>query len=174
VSRLVPGDPASLSACGATATRSAARLAADAERVRAAYRVLGDGWPGRASVTARRAGAAVADAAGAVATELGAGGAALQELATDLADLAARARQVGDRASALGLEVREGRVELPWGLTGEASASAAAAREAERRALQEELDVVRTLARRRRDRLLAVLGVSTGRLAAVSERLRAG
>jgi hypothetical protein len=174
VSRPVPGDPASLSACGATAARAGALLAGDAERARTAYRLLGDGWPGRASVATRRAGAVVTDAASAVAAELGTGGTALQEYATDLAGLLARARQVTEQAGTLGLEVRDGRVELGWGLTGEASVEGAAAREADRRRLQEDLDAVRTLARRRRDHLLALLGASTGRLGNVADGLRAG
>lgn len=174
MSRPVPGDPASLSACGATTSRAGARLAEDAERARTAYRQLADGWPGRTSVATRRAGDALAQAATEVATELVRGGAALQECATELAELAARARQTAERAAALGLRVRGGRVELAWGLTGEASAAGAAEREADRQRLQAELDAVATLARRRRDRLLTTLAGSTGTLVGVSDRVRAG
>ena len=50
----------------------------------------------------------------------------LQDHSTDLADLVARSRAVEERAAAGGLAVRDGRVEVAWGVTGTADAVAGA------------------------------------------------
>ena len=112
---VVPGDPASLSACARTVREVARRLDDHATGVRAAYREVGDGWTGRESVATRRAGAGLADATSATTAELDRVGRVLQDHATDLADLVARARAIEERAAEAGLEVRDGRVERALG-----------------------------------------------------------
>ncbi len=171
---LVPGDPASLSACALTARAAAERLEDSATGVRAACADLGDGWAGRVSVRARRRGAGLADAADRTAVELDRVGRVLQDHATDLAGLVARGRAVEERAGAGGLEVRDGRVELAWGLTGAADVQRDRAREESRVALQSELDLLRAQHTRRRDWVLAMLRESTATLADVSHGLREG
>jgi hypothetical protein len=98
----------------------------------------------------------------------------LQDHATDLADLVARARALEERARAAGLEVRDGRVERAWGVTGAADADADRAREASRGALQADLDLVLAQHTRRRDWVLDVLRGSTRALGEVSHGLRQG
>ena len=94
----------------------------------------------------------------------------LQDHATDLADLVARARVLEERARAAGLEVRDGRVEIGWGVTGAADAEADRSRAATQAALQAELDLVLAQHQRRRDWVLGVLRDSTSALADVSHR----
>ena len=171
---VVPGDPASLSACARTVREVARRLDDHATVVRAAYRELGDGWTGRASVSARRAGAGLADATSATTAELDRVGRVLQDHATDLADLVARARALEERARAAGLEVRDGRVERTWGVTGAADADADRARDSLREVLQADLDLVLAQHTRRRDWVLDVLRGSTRALGEVSHGLRQG
>lgn len=171
---LVPGDSASLSACALTARAVARELGAQATGVRTAYEAVGEGWTGRVSAAARRSGADLAEAARATAAELDRVGTVLQDHATDLADLVARARAVEERAAAAGLEVRDGRVERVWGVTGAADAVAVRSLEETRAALQGEVDLVLAQHRRRRDFVLGVLRESTGTLAGVSHRLREG
>jgi hypothetical protein len=170
----VPGDPASVSACGRTVREVARRLEQRATGTRASYRELGEGWTGRSSATTRRDGAHLADAASATAAELDRVGRVLQDQATDLADLVARGRAVQERATAAGLEVRDGRVELSWGVTGAADAAADLGRESARAALQADLDLVLAQHRRRRDWVLEVLRGSTSTLGALSHGLRQG
>lgn len=171
---VVPGDPASLSACGRTVREVARRLEHDATGVRTAYRELGDGWAGRTSAATRRAGADLADRVSQAGSELDRVGRVLQDHATDLADLVARARTIEERARAAGLEVRDGRLEQPWGVTGAADAGADEEREHVRAALQPDLDLVLAQHRRRRDWVLEVLRDSTSALAEVSHNLRGG
>jgi len=168
----VPGDPGSLSALGGTLGRSGAALHADAGGLAAAYRDLGRDWGGRASVQARRRGEALGSAADALAEQLSEVGVALQDHATDLAELVAAARVLGEKAEAEGLRVRDGRVELGYGVTGEAVAARADARDRRRAELQAELDVVLTQLARRRRRLLALVAGSSETLARVSASLR--
>jgi hypothetical protein len=170
----VPGDPASLSACGRTVREVARRLEHRATGARAAYREVGEGWTGRTSAASRRDGAHLADGASVTAAELDRVGRVLQDQASDLADLVARGRAVQERATATGLEVRDGRVELAWGVTGAADAAADLGRERTRAALQADLDLVLAQHRRRRDWVLEVLRESTSRLGAVSHGLRQG
>ena len=122
---MVPGDPASLSACAGTARSVAGRLGERAAGVRTTSGLLGEGWAGRTSVGVRRRAAGLADAADATAAELDTLGRVLQDHATDLADLVARARALEERARAAGLVVRDGRVEIGWGVTGTADVQAA-------------------------------------------------
>lgn len=171
---VVPGDPASLSACGRTVREVARLLGDDATGVRTAYRELGEGWTGRTSAVARRAGADLADRVSQTGSELDRVGRVLQDHATDLADLVARARVIEERARAAGLDVRDGRVEQAWGVSGAADAGADREREHVRAALQADLDLVLAQHRRRRDWVLEVLRDSTTALAEVSHNLRGG
>ena len=119
---LVPGDPASLSACAAVARSVAEQLGGRATGVRTASGLLGEGWTGRTSAATRRRAADLAAATDACAAQLDTLGRVLQDHATDLADLVARARAVEERARAAGLDVRDGRVEVGWGVSGTADA----------------------------------------------------
>jgi hypothetical protein len=170
----VPGDPASLSACALTARAVAHSLGGQAAGVRTAYDAIADGWTGRASAAARRRGGMLADAGATAAEELERVGGILQDQATDLADLVARARSIEERAAAAGLEVRDGRVERGWGVTGSADADLDRSRDEVRAHLQADLDLVLVQHRRRRDWVLSVLRESTTALAEVSHRLREG
>ena len=144
--------------------------------MRTASEQLGEGWAGRTSAATRRRAADLAAATEAAAAQLDRVGRVLQDHATDLADLVARARALEERARAAGLEVRDGRVEIGWGVTGAADAEADRARAATRAALQAELDLVLAQHRRRRDWVLGVLRDSTSglsrRLAPAARRMR--
>ena len=108
---LVPGDPASLSACAVTARAVAERLGDRATGVRAASAI----WVTAGRAAPRRAPGARSWPGGrhrSTAAQLDRVGRVLQDHATDLADLVARARAVEERARAAGLEVRDGRVEI--------------------------------------------------------------
>ena len=109
---VVPGDPASLSACASTARSVGHGLTGQASRVRATSRELAQGWTGRTSAGVRQRASGLADATDAAASELDRMGRVLQDHASDLADLVARGRAVEERARAAGLVVRDGRVEL--------------------------------------------------------------
>ncbi|HYN65672.1 MAG TPA: hypothetical protein VES93_02210 [Ornithinibacter sp.] len=171
---IVPGDPASLSACAGTVRAVAQRLGERAAGVRTASERLGEGWTGRASATTRRRTTLLASTADDGAAQLDHVGRVLQDHATDLADLVARARALEERVRASGLELRDGRVEVGWGVTGTADARADLAREEAREAVQRELDLVLAQHRRRRDWVLGVLRDSTNGLADLSHRLRGG
>jgi hypothetical protein len=171
---VVPGDPASVSACAGTARSVAARLGESASGVRTASDRIGDGWSGRASAATRRRAADFAAAADAAAAQLDRVGQVLQDHATDLADLVARGRTVAERAAAAGLEVRDGTVVIAWGVSGTADAHADRAREVTRAALQAELDLVLAQHVRRRTFVLGVLRDSTTGLSALSHGLRGG
>ena len=171
---VVPGDPASLSACGAVARSVAEQLGGRATGVRTASGLLGEGWTGRTSAATRRRAAALADATDACGAQLDTLGRVLQDHATDLADLVARARSVEERARAADLDVRDGRVVVGWGVTGTADARSDLARDEVREELQAELDLVLAQHRRRRDWVLGVLRDSTTALSHLSHRLRSG
>ncbi len=171
---VVPGDPASLSACAGTARSVAERLGDHATGVRTASDRLRDGWAGRTSASTRRRAADLAAATDTTAAQLDRVGRVLQDHATDLADLVARGRALTERARAAGLEVRDGSVEIGWGVTGAADVDADRARAAARSALQAELDLVLAQHQRRRDWVLGVLRDSTSALADVSHGLRGG
>jgi uncharacterized protein YukE len=171
---VVPGDPASLSACAGTVRSVSQRLADRATGVRAASEALGEGWAGRTSAATRRRAAELAAATEVVAGQLDRVGQVLQDHATDLADLVARARAIEERATAAGLEVREGRVELGWGVTGPADADADRVRGTTQQALQAELGLVLAQHVRRRDWVLSVLRDSGTGLSDLSHRLRGG
>lgn len=172
--RLVPGDPASISAGGSSLGRVGVRLEADAEAVRAAYRMVGTDWGGRRSLAVRQAGAALADEVTAAGREAAGVARALQDHATQLADLQAQLRALVERADAVGLELRDGTVAPSYGLIGEADAAAEAAREQTRAAVAADLDRLVTLAARRRSELTRTLARSQAYLSAISGRLRQG
>ncbi len=171
---VVPGDPASLSACAGTVRSVSQRLADRATGVRTASDALRERWAGRTSAATRRRAADLAAATEAAAGQLDRVGRVLQDHATDLADLVARGRAIEERARAAGLEVREGRVEIGWGVTGPADADTDRERAATRLALQAELDLVLAQHVRRRDWVLGVLRDSTTGLSDLSHRLRGG
>ncbi len=171
---VVPGDPASLSACAGTVRSVSQALTDRAAGVRTASDALREGWSGRTSATTRRRAADLAAATEVAAGQLDRVGRVLQDHATDLADLVARARAIEERARAAGLEVREARVEIGWGVTGPADADADRARAATQQALQAELDLVLAQHVRRRDWVLGVLRDSTSELSDLSHRLRGG
>jgi len=171
---VVPGDAASLSACAGTVGSVAAAVGGLSDPLAGAVRELSGGWSGRTSATTRRRAEALAAAAGTTATALERVGVVLQDHATDLAELHARARRVEERAGAAGLEVRHGRVVPRYGIAGEADAAGDRHRDDAAVALQEELDAITARHARRRDWLLGVLRASTDELAAVSHALRRG
>lgn len=170
----VPGDPGSLSACAATVASVGRRVGALARALAPEVEALGEGWAGRTSVGTRRRGSALAVAGSSAADELTRVAGVLQDQASDLADLLARARAVEERAAASGLEVRDERVVPAYGVRGEADASAQRAQGDLAELLQGELDLVLAQHRRRRDFVLGVLRESTERLAALSHDLRRG
>ena len=155
-----PGIPV-----GVRGHRARGRRAAGRARDRRAYGIRASrakGWTGRASATTRRrARRWLAEATDATPAQLDRVGRVLQDHATDLADLVARARASRSAPGRRGSSVRDGRVELAWGVTGTADAEADRAREAARAALQAELDLVLAQHRRRRDWVLGVLRDST-------------
>jgi hypothetical protein len=171
---VVPGDPASLSACAATARAIGSRLGRRATGVRTASRLVAQGWTGRTSAAVRRRASRLAEATDATATELDRVGRVLQDHASDLADLVARGRRLQERAREAGLEVRDGRVELAWGVRGTADAASDRRREQAQVALQADLDLVVAQHRRRRDWMLGVLRESTTTLSQASHDLRGG
>ena len=171
---VVPGDPASLSACAATAASVGHRLAAVAAALGPEVAALGEGWPGRVSVLTRRRGDALATSAAPTAAELERVGRLLQDRATDLADLHARARSLEERAAAAGFVIRDDHVVPAYGVRGEADAATEAAERAGADALGSELELLLAQHRRRRDFLLAELRDSTERLATLAHGLRRG
>lgn len=171
---VVPGDAASLSACGRTVRSVSERLAGHATGVRSASGALGEGWTGRTSAATRHRAADLAASTDATAAQLDRVGRVLQDHATDLADLVARGRILEERARTAGLEVRDGRVEIGWGVTGAADVEADRARTAAQVALQAELDLVLAQHVRRRDWVLGVLRDSTTELSGLSHRVRGG
>jgi hypothetical protein len=171
---VVPGDPASLSACAATVRAVGGHLGGRATGVRTASRLLAEGWTGRASSGVRARAGGLAEATDTTGTELDRVGRVLQDHASDLADLVARGRRLEELARAAGLEVREGRVELAWGVTGTADAEGDHRRTEARATLQADLDLVLAQHQRRRDWVLGVLRESTTALADISHDLRSG
>ena len=168
----MPGDPASLSSLGATARRAARDLEAARVRSETAYASLKEGWGTSTSVRVRKEGtrALATLAEGARHAEMV--GAALQSYAVELSELQARARAAVDEASAAGLVVDAGQVQLAWGVTGEADGAATLERAEAVRRLQTELDAIGTQHRRRRDRFLAEVAGSTADLAGLADALR--
>lgn len=170
----VPGDPASLSACAGTVRRVGAELVAGADGIRVSGDALAEEWRSRASVRVRQRVAALAAATDTTAEQVRHVGGVLQDHATELADLVARARRIGEEADAAGLEVIDRRVILAYGVTGTADPDRAREQEASRERLQHDLDLVLAQHRRRRDWMLGALRDSATVLAQVSRGMRQG
>ncbi|WP_404384093.1 hypothetical protein LL946_01580 [Knoellia locipacati] len=168
----VPGDPASLSSLGATARRATRDLEAARVRSETAYGSLKDGWGTSTSVRVRKEGGRALATLAEGARHAEAVGAALQSYAVELSELQARARAAVDEASAAGLVVDAGQVQLAWGVTGEADSVATHERTEAVRRLQAELDAISTQHRRRRDRFLTEVVASTANLEALASALR--
>lgn len=171
---LVPGDPASLSACAVTVAAVARRLRESAASAGPALAGLGEGWGGRPSVAVRRRGDALVGGATTTADRLDELGRVLQDQATDLSGLLARARALEERAAAGGLEVRDGRVLAQLGVLAAADAGVDRSRRETADALQAELDLLLSQHRRRRDFVLRTLRASGEALGEVSHALRRG
>lgn len=170
----VPGDPGSLSAAAAAARRAAREVERTHEGARTAYGSLKGTWGTSTSVRLRKEGARSLEVLAEGARHADAVGSALGTYAGELSELQARARRLVESVAAAGLTLDGGRVVLSWGVTGEADAGAAAVRDSDRAALQEELDAITAQHRRRRDRLVAELTESTHRLEGLARDLRLG
>ena len=171
---VVPGDPASLSACAGTTQRLSADLAGLVAGIRADVEALGEQWRGRSSVRVRQHASSLAAATEATALELGRVGRVLQDHSTELAELVARARTISERAAAAGLEVRGAEVVVAYGVTGTADLEQSRTRDQVREELQADLSLVLAQHRRRRDWVLGVLRDSSTTLARLSHGLRQG
>lgn len=169
---LVPGDPASLSALGASASRASRELAAACEASGTAYASLKDGWGTSTSVRVRKEGRRALDALTVGGRHIQAVGVAIQSYAVELSALQARARAALDEAAAAGIVVEDGRARLAWGVTGEADSAATRERTAAVASVQAEIDAVAAQHRRRRDRFLAEVTASTTELESVARALR--
>jgi type IV secretory pathway protease TraF len=120
--------------------------------------------PGAAELRVRRRIDVVDRAAAAATQEVDRVGRALQDFATDLAELHGQYHRLAGRATAAGLRVVDGSLVPAWGVAGVADPQTVTTQEAVRSSLQRELDaVLRTLALRRQ-RLLTVLHEGRGRL----------
>jgi hypothetical protein len=161
-----------LSAIGAAARRAARDLAAARAASGTAYASLKDTWATSTSVRTRKEGRRALETLAEGERHAETVGAALQAYAVELSELQARARAVVDEASGAGITVESGRVQLAWGVTGEADSAATRERADAVRRLQAELDAVGTLHRRRRDRLLSEVAASTADLEALASALR--
>lgn len=155
------GDPASMSALGATLRRTALALAADGERLTSGLEAAAPGWTGPRSVHLRRRAGTVATQTRSVAATLDQVGRSLQTAATELA-------QVPD-----GLEVREGMVTRGWGITGVADPATVHDEDRQRERLQERVHLAVTTLGRRRARLADELSRASDLLARSSADLRA-
>lgn len=167
------GDPASMSALGATLRRTAVRMAADGEQVAAHLEDASPGWRGPRALELRRRTETGAEQAAAIATALDDVGRALQTAATDLAAAISHLRELEDAATSLGLEVREGAVTKGWGITGIADAEALHDADRQRERLQERVHQAVTTLGRRRARLTDDLAHASELLVRASARLRA-
>lgn len=167
------GDPASMSALGATLRRTAVQLAADGERVTSGVEDASTGWRGPRAVGLRRRTSTAAAQTGVVAHALDDVGRSLQAAASDLATAIAHLRELEEAASAQGLELREGAVTKGWGITGVADATALHAEDRERQRLQERVHQAVTTLGRRRARLAEDLARASVVLRQASDELRA-
>jgi hypothetical protein len=182
----VTGDPASASRLGSSLrllatglrTRHRALVAAledgaDRDGVGAPGHGVGRGRRGGAArIAVRRRGQDLAEALTTADEELVSAGTALQSHATELAEAVSAARDVVERASLAGLEVRDGQLVPRWGVAGVADPAARGELDARRAALQSELDTVENLQRRRRSRLVTTLRTAGTELAQAAEGLR--
>lgn len=166
------GDPASMSALGASLRRTAVLLAADGERLAAGLDRAAPGWRGPRSVELRRRTGVTAAQTRAIASALDDAGRSLQTAATDLAAAIAHLRELEGAAAAMGLEVREGAVTKGWGITGVADADALQDEDRQRTRLQERVHQAVTTLGRRRARLTDDLTRAAELLAQASVELR--
>lgn len=167
------GDPASMSALGASLRRAAVLLSADGERLTAAVDDASPGWRGPRALELRRRATTTAEQAREVAVALDGAGRALQVASTDLAAAIAHLRELEETASARGLEVRDGTVSKGWGITGVADPGALHDEDLERVRLQERVHQAVTTLGRRRARLSSELTRASSLLARASDELRA-
>lgn len=128
--------------------------------------------PAAAQLRVRRRTDVVDRAAAGATHELDRIGRALQDYATDLADLQAQYHRLQGRANAAGLRVVDGSFVPAWGVAGVADRQAVAAQEAVASSLQPELEAVQRGLALRRNRLLTVLHDVEGTLGHHSAVLR--
>lgn len=166
------GDPASMSALAATLRRTAVQLRADVEAVERTAADAAPGWTGPRSVATRRRIDALRAAGAQVAAALEDCGSRMQLAATELAASIARLRALEEEARAAGLEVQDGTVGRPWGITGEADARAEEDGDRLRRSLQERVHQTVTTMSRHRTRLAAECEQARHALAATAAALR--
>lgn len=166
------GDPASMSALGASLRRTAVLLAADGERLTTNLDDATPGWTGPRGTALRRRTGTVATQTRSVASTLDDVGRSLQAAATDLAVAVGHLRELEDAARALGLEVREGTVTKGWGITGVADPTALHDEDRQRERLQERVHQAVTTLGRRRARLAEDLTRAAELLAQSSAELR--
>lgn len=115
--RVLLGDPASVSALAATLRSAAVTLAAEAERVGQARAEL-EHAPVRVPVDRRRRAEGVQQTLQATSRVLTESASALQRAAADLAEQVAALQRLEDEAARHGLQVRDGTVSPAWGITG--------------------------------------------------------
>lgn len=167
------GDPASMSALGASLRRTAVRLAVDGERLDTALADASTSWSGPRAVRQRRRAGTAAEQAAAIAAALDDVGRSLQTAATELAAAVAHLRELEDEAAALGLDVQEGTVTKGWGITGVADAAVVHEEDRRRERLQERVHQAVTTLGRHRARLGSDLTRASGLLRQASAELRA-
>lgn len=167
------GDPASMSALASTLRRTAVRLRADVEDLERAAADAAPGWTGPTAVATRRRVDVLAGASAEVATALEDSGSRLQLAATELAASIARLRTLEEEARDAGLEVRDGTVGRPWGITGLADRRAEEDGDRMRQSLQERVHQTVTTMSRHRTRLSAECEQARHALTAASDALRA-
>jgi uncharacterized protein YukE len=174
MSRFIPADPASLSASAIAAAQAARRVGAAGESLEAAYSAVHSGWTGPRARESRNHAELLGSGIASLVTELRRTAVLLQDHATALAELIAQERGIADEVSACGLEIRDGRVAATLGVHGEADAATITTQQAQRSALQDRLDRVRTRYTRRRDDFAADLETSRDALAQTGAQLRLG
>ena len=167
----MPGDPASCSQAGGTMRSLASRLRVAGRRAHEATAdsttlsgETGPARPGAAELRVRRRIDVVDRAAAAATQEVDRVGRALQDFATELAELHGQYHRLAGRATAAGLRVVDGSLVPSWGVAGVADPQAVATQEAVRSSLQPELDAVLRGVALRRQRLLTVLHEGQGRV----------
>ncbi|HEV7172737.1 hypothetical protein [Pedococcus sp.] len=166
----LPGDPASCSHAGGTMRSLASRLRVAGRR---AHEAAADSAlsgetdlarPGAPELRVRRRMEVVDRAAAAATLEVDRVGRALQDFATDLAELQGQYQRLAGRAASAGLRVVDGSLVPAWGVAGVADPRAVSTQEAVRSSLQPELDAVLRGVALRRQRLLTMLHEGQGRL----------